>query len=165
MGVKIDHLGRADVERVVAAGRLFDGPAPAAGATRFLTSAGHHLLVASIEGEDVGFVTGVETTHPDKGTEMFLYELGVDRSARGQGVGTALVAIAAFVTSPGGPSVPGVPCWPAGMLKARCTSVPSKLTLTVAGLPGESVVTESTITLAKGGPCGPSGPGPPTCPV
>jgi ribosomal protein S18 acetylase RimI-like enzyme len=31
-------------------------------------------------------------THPDKGTEMFLYELGVDESARGRGVGTALVA-------------------------------------------------------------------------
>ena len=31
-------------------------------------------------------------THPDKGTEMFLYELGVDDAARGQGVGKALVA-------------------------------------------------------------------------
>jgi ribosomal protein S18 acetylase RimI-like enzyme len=39
----------------------------------------------------VGFVTGVETTHPDKGTEMFLYELGVDEAARRRGVGTALV--------------------------------------------------------------------------
>jgi ribosomal protein S18 acetylase RimI-like enzyme len=39
----------------------------------------------------VGFVSGVETTHPDKGTEMFLYELGVDESARGRGVGHTLV--------------------------------------------------------------------------
>ena len=31
-------------------------------------------------------------THPDKGTEMFLYELGVDDAARGQGAGKALVA-------------------------------------------------------------------------
>jgi ribosomal protein S18 acetylase RimI-like enzyme len=31
-------------------------------------------------------------THPDKGTEMFLYELGVDENARNRGVGTALVA-------------------------------------------------------------------------
>jgi hypothetical protein len=30
----------------------------------------------------VGMVTGVETTHPDKGTEMFLYELAVDETAR-----------------------------------------------------------------------------------
>jgi len=33
----------------------------------------------------------VETTHPDKGTEMFLYELGVAERARGRGVGRALV--------------------------------------------------------------------------
>jgi ribosomal protein S18 acetylase RimI-like enzyme len=31
-------------------------------------------------------------THPDKGTEMFLYELGVDERFRGQGVGTAFVS-------------------------------------------------------------------------
>jgi hypothetical protein len=31
---------------------------------------------------DVGFVTGVEMTHPDKGTEMFLYELSVARLLR-----------------------------------------------------------------------------------
>ena len=36
-------------------------------------------------------VTGVETTHPDKGTEMFLYELEVHEVARGRGIGRALV--------------------------------------------------------------------------
>ncbi len=30
-------------------------------------------------------------THPDKGTEMFLYELAVDEGSRGQGIGAALV--------------------------------------------------------------------------
>jgi ribosomal protein S18 acetylase RimI-like enzyme len=30
-------------------------------------------------------------THPDKGAEMFLYELGVDEPHRRQGVATALV--------------------------------------------------------------------------
>jgi ribosomal protein S18 acetylase RimI-like enzyme len=35
--------------------------------------------------------TGVEMTHPDKGTEMFLYELGVADAFRGRGIGQALV--------------------------------------------------------------------------
>jgi len=34
----------------------------------------------------------VELTHPDKGTEMFLYELAVDEAFRRRGIGTALVA-------------------------------------------------------------------------
>ena len=36
-------------------------------------------------------VTGVETTHPDKGTEMFLYELAVAEGARRRGIGRRLV--------------------------------------------------------------------------
>jgi GNAT superfamily N-acetyltransferase len=36
-------------------------------------------------------VSGVETTHPDKGTEMFLYELGVEEASRGQGIATVLI--------------------------------------------------------------------------
>lgn len=47
----------------------------------------------------VGFVTGVEMTYPDKGTEMLLYELGIDPSARGKGVGRTLVTARAEVAS------------------------------------------------------------------
>ncbi|HVR88929.1 MAG TPA: GNAT family N-acetyltransferase [Candidatus Limnocylindria bacterium] len=38
-----------------------------------------------------GFVSGVELTHPDKGTGMFLYELGVDEPYRRAGMGRAMV--------------------------------------------------------------------------
>jgi hypothetical protein len=65
----------------VAAEDLFDGPARPDATTKFLTTDGHHLLVAYVEGKPVGMVTGVETTHPDKGTEMFLYELAVAEEA------------------------------------------------------------------------------------
>ena len=33
----------------------------------------------------------MELTHPDKGSELFLYELGVDASARRRDIGRALV--------------------------------------------------------------------------
>ena len=50
----------------------------------------------------MGFVSGVEITHPDKGTEMFLYELGVDESAPAAGVGRTLVqALAALAREQG----------------------------------------------------------------
>jgi ribosomal protein S18 acetylase RimI-like enzyme len=76
---------------VAAASHLFDGPARADATARFLDEDGHHLLVAYENEQPVGFVTGVEVTHPDKGTEMFLYELAVDEPFRRRGIGRALV--------------------------------------------------------------------------
>jgi ribosomal protein S18 acetylase RimI-like enzyme len=87
----IRSLGPGEDALLTQAGSLFDHPIQPAAAHRFLNADGHHLLVAVIDGESVGFVTGVEMTHPDKGTEMFLYELGVATAHRGRGVGTALV--------------------------------------------------------------------------
>ncbi|WP_370076214.1 GNAT family N-acetyltransferase [Streptacidiphilus sp. MAP12-16] len=80
------------VADVVAAERLYDGPARRAAAERFLASPDHHLLVAYAGPEPVGFVSGVEVTHPDKGTEMFLYELAVDEGHQRRGIGRALVS-------------------------------------------------------------------------
>ncbi len=76
---------------VAAASHLFDGPARPDATARFLAEDGHHLLVAYEEERAVGFVSGVEVTHPDKGTEMFLYELAVDEPFRRRGTGRALV--------------------------------------------------------------------------
>lgn len=102
MTVEITRVGPDDVDRVVAASPLFDQPATAAGAAQFLAMPGHHLLLASIDGADVGFVSGIETNHPDKGTEMFLYELGVHEEHRRRGVGRALVdALAALAVELG----------------------------------------------------------------
>lgn len=89
--LEIRALGPGDDEAVVAAQHLFDGPAKAEATARFLGEPGSHLLVASADGEPVGFVSGVEVTHPDKGTEMFLYELAVDEAHRRRGHGRALV--------------------------------------------------------------------------
>ena len=97
------------IERVTAAAEvhraadLFDAPPLAAETERFLASPGHHLLLAYDDaGVPVGMISGVETTHPDKGTEMLVYELGVAPVARLQGVGTALVNALADVARAGG---------------------------------------------------------------
>ncbi len=89
--MEIERLGPHDVHRVLDASRLLDDPAREDWTLRFLTSEGHHLLVASVDGVDAGFITGVEMTHPDKGTEMLVYELGVDEAYQRQGIGKALV--------------------------------------------------------------------------
>ena len=90
MAPVIRRLGPEDAGTVLAAGHLFDDPADHAATRRFLVSPGHHLLMAFDGDVALGFVTGIEMTHPDKGTEMFLYELGVDPSARRRGIGAAL---------------------------------------------------------------------------
>jgi ribosomal protein S18 acetylase RimI-like enzyme len=89
--VDIRTLGPGEDAAVADAEHLFDGPVKAAAAARFLADPDHHLLVAYDRERPVGFVSGIELTHPDKGTEMFLYELGVDEAARRQGIGRALV--------------------------------------------------------------------------
>jgi ribosomal protein S18 acetylase RimI-like enzyme len=86
-----------DAAAVHVAADLFDGPPLAAATERFLAQQDHHLLFAYLGDRPVGMISGVETTHPDKGTEMFVYELGVLPDARLLGVGTALVRALADV--------------------------------------------------------------------
>ena len=86
-------LEATTVEQVEAAAWLSDGPPVRIATDAFLADPRHHLLVAlDDDGRTVGFISGVEMTHPDKGTEMFLYELAVARHARHQGIGLALTS-------------------------------------------------------------------------
>ena len=87
---------------VAAASHLFDGPARPDATARFLAEDGHHLLIAYEEARAVGFVSGVEVTHPDKGTEMFLYELAVEEPFRRRGIGRVLVERLAAVAREAG---------------------------------------------------------------
>jgi ribosomal protein S18 acetylase RimI-like enzyme len=92
MRVEIRRIRPGDDAAVVAAGALFDHAPKAEATARFLADPHHHLLIAyDPAGQPIGFVSGVEVTHPDKGTEMFLYELSVEEAFRRQGVGRGLV--------------------------------------------------------------------------
>ena len=95
--VEIRRLSLLDVNAVNDLEPLFDRTVHPRATEEFLRQEGHHLLVAYEEARPVGFVSGVEMTHPDKGTEMFLYELAVDERYRQRGIGRRLVeALAAL---------------------------------------------------------------------
>ena len=100
--MEIRALRPGDDRLVTAASHLFDAPAEPAATARFLAEDGHHLLLAYEDGRAVGFVSGVEVTHPDEGTEMFLHELAVDEPARRHGIGRALVERLAAVAREAG---------------------------------------------------------------
>lgn len=89
--ITVRTLGPGDEAVVAAAAKLFEHPPTPAWTTEFLTSAGHHLLFAFDGDHAIGFASCVEMAHPDKGRELFLYELGVAEHAREQGVGRSLV--------------------------------------------------------------------------
>lgn len=84
-------MGPGDAVSVADASHLFDGPAHPDATERFLSEPGHHLVIAYEGDHPAGFISGVEMTHPDKGTEMFVYELGVDEPFRKMGIGLALI--------------------------------------------------------------------------
>ena len=87
------HATPGAEERVKAAERLFDDAVDLEATRRFLADEANHLLIAYVDGEPAGFVSGTELTHPDKpAPELFLNELGVDSAYRGRGIGKALVA-------------------------------------------------------------------------
>lgn len=89
--MEIRRLQPGDETIVMSGSDLFDNPPTGEWTQRFLAATNHHLLVALHHDRPVGFVSGVETVHPDKGAEMFLYELGVHPDHRRRGVGKALV--------------------------------------------------------------------------
>ena len=103
MDIEVRRLGPGDEGAVHAAHSLLDAAPQPEATQRFLAEPANHLLIASDEaGTPVGFVSGVELTHPDKGTEMFLYELGFDEPARGRGAGRTLVEALAAAASEAG---------------------------------------------------------------
>ena len=89
--MELRWLEANDIDAVIAAGHLFDDAPTREHAASFFAPPTHHLCIAYVENAPAGFVSGIEMAHPDKGSEMFLYELGVDDEFRGRGIATALV--------------------------------------------------------------------------
>ena len=91
--IEVWHATPGAEERVKAAEHLFDDPVDVEATCRFLANEANHLLIAYVDDEPAGFVTGTELTHPDQpAPELFLNEVGVDAAYRGRGIGKDLVA-------------------------------------------------------------------------
>lgn len=92
----IRKIEKNEDKLVLQAANLFDEKPDVEATARFLDSETHHIFIAYEANvyeanQPAGFITGVKMTHPDKGTEMFIYELGVDAKFRRQGIGSALL--------------------------------------------------------------------------
>ena len=71
---------------------VFDDPIDPAAMTRFLDDPRHHMAVAVDADLVVGFASAVHYVHPDKpAPELWINEVGVAETHRGQGIGKALM--------------------------------------------------------------------------
>jgi aminoglycoside 6'-N-acetyltransferase I len=89
--VRVLEAGEESVLEHVA--DVFDHPIDAEASRTFLKDPRHHIAVAIDQGVVVGFASGVHYLHPDKPRpELFVNEVGVAESHRGQGIGKAVLA-------------------------------------------------------------------------
>jgi ribosomal protein S18 acetylase RimI-like enzyme len=94
MPTEIRLLTRDDQQFLEAAGeRVFDHPVRPSLAQEFHSDPRHHIVGAVDSGALVGFVTAVDYVHPDKPREMWVNEVGVAESHRGQGIGKRMLDV------------------------------------------------------------------------
>jgi len=92
MSVTIKVLGTGD-EGVLAsvAPGVFDHEVLPNLTRAFLEDRRHHLVVAVDNGRVIGFVSAVDSLHPDKEPELWINEVGVAPTHRGQGLAKRLL--------------------------------------------------------------------------
>jgi aminoglycoside 6'-N-acetyltransferase I len=66
---------------------VFDDPIDPRWCAEFFADPRHHLVVALDGDLVVGMTSGVHYVHPDKGPELWINEVGVASTHRGQGLG------------------------------------------------------------------------------
>jgi GNAT superfamily N-acetyltransferase len=92
MPVEIRILGKNETGVLTrTAPDVFDNPVNAHWCTEFLSDPRHHLAVALDRDTVVGMASGVHYVHPDKPPELWVNEVGVASTHRGEGVGKRLL--------------------------------------------------------------------------
>ncbi len=90
--MEVRLLGPED-EAVLAhvADDVFDNPVLPELAREFLRDPRHHIAVALVDGQVVGFASGVHYVHPDKPAQLWVNEVGVSPDHQGRGIGRAVL--------------------------------------------------------------------------
>lgn len=70
---------------------VFDNPVVEKFSTEFLNDPRHHIVVALVENQIVGFASAVHYIHPDKPTEFWINEVGVASEHQNKGIGKAIL--------------------------------------------------------------------------
>lgn len=70
---------------------VFDEAIDPLRAAEFLGDPRHHLAVAIVQGQVVGFASGVHYVHPDKPPELWINEVGVAEGHQRRGFGQAVM--------------------------------------------------------------------------
>lgn len=70
---------------------VFDNPVNEKYAREFLTDPRHHIVVAIVDGQVIGFASAVHYIHPDKPPELWINEVGVAETHQRQGIGKAIL--------------------------------------------------------------------------
>lgn len=92
MPVEIRILGKDESGALAkTAPDVFDDPVDARWSAEFLADPRHHLAVALDGDTVVGMASGVHYVHPDKPPELWVNEVGVAPTQRGEGVGKRLL--------------------------------------------------------------------------
>ncbi len=89
---EIRMAGLDDLEFICAVDSdIFDFPVERDWAREFLQDPRHHLAIAVVDGRIIGMASGIHYLHPDKASQLFITEAGVDVCFQGRGVGRKLI--------------------------------------------------------------------------
>jgi ribosomal protein S18 acetylase RimI-like enzyme len=92
MTIEIRVLQRGDDNVLMnVAAEVFDNPVRPEWIKEFLDDPRHHIAVAIDEGVVIGFASGVHYIHPDKPPELWISEVSIAPTHRGQGLGQAVL--------------------------------------------------------------------------
>lgn len=88
----IKVLTKADISLLMnVADDVFDNPVNEKLASEFLNDPRHHIVVALVNEQIVGFASAVHYIHPDKPTELWINEVGVAEEHQNKGIGKAIM--------------------------------------------------------------------------